>query len=210
MKTVKTQVVYQTNMDFDASEESIRKSGLVTSDVNPKGTLWFKFKDTETVFLAFHTGKLQVRWKNPEEKKTLFKIVKNLLVARSGEVLKVTSTHQTPEIPYPLPDAFKLYWCDEETEYVKKPSIEMTDVVQIRQDYVNGKMNKAFRRVLMLLRAQNSLPKWAVEMKDTFDLFNSESEAMKTDPFERMNPDRQRRILEYETAIVSEALKHWT
>lgn len=112
---MQTQVVYDTNADFDASEENIRTSGLVASHVNSKGTLVFNFKDTETVFLLFHTGILQVRWRSIEEKKTLFKLVKCLLAPLSGEALRVEPKSQLKEIMYR--EKVRTFWCEEEIDY---------------------------------------------------------------------------------------------
>ena len=64
---------------------------------------------------------MQVKWKNSQEKKVLLEIVKNLLVAQEGE-LKIRPSKQQVWIDYPPPSNFKLYWCDEETEFLKNPS----------------------------------------------------------------------------------------
>jgi hypothetical protein len=84
------------------------------------------------------------------------------------------------------------------------------EIERIKEDYVNRRIDKAYRRVRILRDANNSLPKaWVPEIRNTEDLLDEEFAAIKSDPFEGYNPDRQRRILEYEAVIVARALKHW-
>jgi hypothetical protein len=61
------------------------KNDLVKVDVTAKGMLWFMFKNNSTVFLLSPSGKLQVKWNNDSEKRTLFKLIKELLVAKPSE-----------------------------------------------------------------------------------------------------------------------------
>jgi hypothetical protein len=93
---------------------------LMASMTTQKQLLWFKFKDSETVFLLSPQGKLQVKWNSINEKTTLFRLIKNLLVPRDGQVLRITPKMQQPWIEYPPPEAFRLYWCEEVTEYSQK------------------------------------------------------------------------------------------
>ena len=51
--------------------------------------IWLKFKHTKTVFLISPYGKIEVAWKKLGEKKVLLKILKNLLVSKEGEKLKI-------------------------------------------------------------------------------------------------------------------------
>jgi hypothetical protein len=96
------------------------KNSLVVADRTEKGLLWFKFKDNNTVFLLSPLGKLQVKWSDVSEKRTLFRLIKNLLVARPSENLSITPLKQQTWIEYPVPDSFKLYWCDQATEFILK------------------------------------------------------------------------------------------
>ena len=112
------QVVYKSNVDFVASYENLAQpSSLTVADITQKGILWFRFKDTKTIFQIFPSGKIQVKWNNMEEKKTLLKLAKNLLVAKDGEKLWIKPDKQQVWIPYPVPESFRLYWCDEQSEY---------------------------------------------------------------------------------------------
>ena len=120
-----SQVVYQTNADWVASQEAMGKnSSLVMADTTAKGLLWFKFKDSQTVFQLSPMGKLQVKWNDLHEKKTLYKLVKNLLVANLNEKLVIKPLKQQMWIEYPVPESFKLYWCDQATEFVLKKAPE--------------------------------------------------------------------------------------
>lgn len=113
-------VVYETNADWTATYQNMANNPLVLAEPTEKGLLWFKFKDNTTVFQLSPMGKLQVKWKDVSEKKTLLRLVRYLLVARINEELKIEPLKQQTLIEYPVPDSFKLYWCDEETELVKK------------------------------------------------------------------------------------------
>jgi hypothetical protein len=115
---VLAQVVYETNADLIASHEAMVKNPLVVADVTEKGLLWFRFIDNRTVFLLSPLGKLQVKWNNVSEKRTLFRLVRNLLVPRPEEELWITPKKQQTWIEYPVPESFKLYWCDNMSEYV--------------------------------------------------------------------------------------------
>jgi len=119
-----SQVVYETNADLIASHEAMVKNPLVVADVTEKGLLWFRFIDNRTVFLLSPLGKLQVKWNDVSEKRTLFKLVRNLLVPRPDEKLSITPKKQQTWIDYPVPESFKLYWCDLESEFVLKKSNE--------------------------------------------------------------------------------------
>lgn len=119
---VPSQVVYQTNADWHATYEALVKNSLVIADTTQKGLIQFWFKDSPTLFMLAPTGKLQVKWKDVEEKKVLFKLVKNLLVAAPNEALVIKPLKQQIWIDYPVPDSFKVYWCSESTEYALKKS----------------------------------------------------------------------------------------
>ena len=103
---VLSQVVYETNADVAASYEAMVKNPLVVADRTEKGLLWFKFKDNRTIFLLSPLGKLQVKWNDVSEKRTLFRLVRNLLVPRPDETLSITPRKQQTWIDYPVPDSF--------------------------------------------------------------------------------------------------------
>ena len=109
------QVIYETNIDYEASFQKLADSKVVVADKTQKGLLWVRFFDTKTVFMFSVNGTLQVTWHNLEEKQILFSLVQKLLVAKEGQELKVTPTRQLTWIPYNTP--FKLNWCREEKEY---------------------------------------------------------------------------------------------
>src|SRR3990170_4943905 len=119
-----SQVVYETNADWTASQEAMAKNPLVVADVTEKGLLWFRFIDNHTVFLLSPMGKLQVKWTDVSEKRTLYRLVKNLLVAKPNEKLLIRPVKQQTWIEYPVPDSFKLYWCDIASEFFLKTSDE--------------------------------------------------------------------------------------
>ncbi len=127
---VLSQVVYETNADVAASYDAMVKNPLVVADRTEKGLLWFKFKDNRTVFLLSPLGKLQVKWNDVSEKRTLFRLIRNLLVPRPNEALSITPRKQQTWIDYPVPDSFKLYWCDQTTEFVLKKSPETREEEQ--------------------------------------------------------------------------------
>jgi hypothetical protein len=118
-----TQVVYQTNADWHATREALANNALMKSDTTEKGLIKFWFKNNPTLFMLTPTGKLQVKWSDVNEKKTLFNLLKNLLVSNPNEKLVIKPLKQQTWIDYPTPVPFKLYWCSEVTEFVlKKPS----------------------------------------------------------------------------------------
>ncbi|MBT0160422.1 hypothetical protein G4O51_10695 [Candidatus Bathyarchaeota archaeon A05DMB-2] len=120
-------MVYQTNADWHTTYEALVNNSLVIADTTQKGLIQFWFRDSPTLFMLAPTGKLQVKWNNYDEKKILFKLVKNLLVAGDGEKLVVKPLRQQVWIEYPVPQSFKLYWCSDATEYVlKKTAIEQS------------------------------------------------------------------------------------
>lgn len=114
------QVVYQTNADWHATYEALANNCLIKADTTEKGLIQFWFKDNPTLFMLSPNGKLQVKWSNLEEKKTLFKLVENLLVAVGNEKLIINPLKQQLWIEYPVPDSFKVYWCDQSSEYALK------------------------------------------------------------------------------------------
>lgn len=127
------QVVYESNLDFQDSYDALLKSSLFLTETNEKGMLSAKFKDTKTIFWIAPNGKIQVLWRSLEEKKVLLKILKNILVPKLDQKLWLRPTKQSLFIPYPPPRDFKLYWCEEETEYTKsitdKESEELNDKI---------------------------------------------------------------------------------
>ena len=119
------QVIYKTNIDYDASYQKLNDSKVVLADITPKGLLWVRFFDTKTVFMFSINGTLQVTWHDLKEKQILFSLIKKLLVAREGQELKIIPTRQRAWIPYNEP--FTLNWCREEKEYLPKPTPKPID-----------------------------------------------------------------------------------
>lgn len=109
------------------------KNPLVVADVTEKGLLWFRFKENPTVFLLSPAGKLQVKWRDVSEKKTLFRLVKNLLVPRLDEKLAIRPLKQQTWIEYPAPEKFRLYWCDETTDFVLKTTPDSKEGEKLSQ-----------------------------------------------------------------------------
>jgi len=134
VKPIPNQVVYETNADYNATWENLTKNPLVVTSVDrtEKGTLWFRLKGTKTVFILSPHGRLQVKWECEEEKKVLLEIVKNLLIPKNSK-LQIKPLKQQVWINYPEPENFKLYWCKEETEYVKKKAIEQGIIIETEE-----------------------------------------------------------------------------
>jgi hypothetical protein len=133
-----SQVVYQTNADYFDSVEAMAKNPLVVSETTAKGILTFRFVESKTVFLLSPQGKLQVKWNDISEKRTLYKLVKSLLVVKGNEKIVIKPLKQQAWIDYPVPDSFKLYWCDVATEYIlKKPeseSVKQSGVPKVKNE----------------------------------------------------------------------------
>jgi hypothetical protein len=119
-----SQVVYQTNADWHDSYDAMAKNTLVTVEETKKGLLWFHFIGSQTVFTLSPTGKLQVKWSDLNEKRILYKQIRNLLVAKPNEKLTIKPLKQQMWIEYPVPKSFKLYWCDQSTEFVLNKKAE--------------------------------------------------------------------------------------
>ena len=114
-----SQVIYQTNADWTLSYEAMANNPLVITYMTQKGLLQFNFTGSHTIFQLSAEGKLQVRWTDVSEKRTLFRLLKNLLIPKPNEKLSIKPLKQQTWIEYPTPN-FKLYWCDTETEYTLK------------------------------------------------------------------------------------------
>jgi hypothetical protein len=131
-----SQVIYQTNADWHDSYDALAKNTLVTVEQTKKGLLWFHFKESQTVFILSPTGKLQVKWRDLHEKRILYKQIKNLLVAKPDEKLTIKPLKQQMWIEYPVPESFKIYWCDHSNEFVlKKPSGSKTEEAPNEQQH---------------------------------------------------------------------------
>lgn len=122
-----SQVVYQTNADWHDSYDALAKNSLVTVEQTMKGLLWFHFKESRTVFVLSPAGKLQVKWRDLHEKRIFFKQIKNLLVAKPNEKLTIKPLKQQMWIEYPVPESFKIYWCDHWAEFGLKKTSETTE-----------------------------------------------------------------------------------
>jgi len=141
VREMPAQVVYQTNSDLIASYEAMVKNPLVVADMTEKGLLWFKFKDNHPVFQLSCEGKLQVKWTDVSEKRTLHRLVKNLLIAKANEKLVIKPLRQQTWIQYPAPESFKLYWCDIESEYtLKDPEKPTNPDIQVDSDLLKKRI----------------------------------------------------------------------
>lgn len=158
-----SQVVYQTNADWYATYEALVKNSLVKTDTTQKGLIQFWFKDNPTLFMLSPAGKLQVKWNDVEEKKVLFSLVKNLLVAAPNEELVITPLKQQIWIDYPVPDSFKVYWCSEASEFaLKKPVVGLS---KSRYDVERGK------RIAAMSAEIAEIKKAVDELKHEFRFF---------------------------------------
>jgi hypothetical protein len=125
-----TQILYETNIDSEATYQKLyeqRNSSEIPYSVSEtgKGLLRIQFKKSSTIFLISPGGKMQVTWRRVDEKRILLKLLRSLLVPLEGQRLMIRPINQQPMIPYPAPENFKLYWCDEKTEYMKYDSLQL-------------------------------------------------------------------------------------
>jgi hypothetical protein len=155
-----SQVVYQTNADWHDSYEAMVRNPLVKVHDTQKGLLTFWFRGSQTVFMLASTGKLQVRWSDLQEKRMLYKLVKNLLVANPNEKLVIKPLRQQTWIEYPVPESFKLYWCDVETEFVLKKPLENKE--EEKQDKSKS-ANKIFTRQMALMKEKEKMGTFGAE-----------------------------------------------
>jgi ABC-type sugar transport system permease subunit len=122
---IKSQIVYEINVDYETTYENLYQNSLLDNvHQTQKGLIWFRFKATQTVFIISPDGKMQVRWSNVAEKKILLKLLRNLLKPHEGQKLRIKPAKQQVWIPYPPPEPLKLYWCDEETRYIRMPKFK--------------------------------------------------------------------------------------
>jgi hypothetical protein len=149
-----SQVVYQTNADWHASSEALFHNPLLkTFSESDKGLLIFQFIDSPTIFILAPTGKLQVKWKDIEEKKILFRLIKNLLVAPPNEQLIIKPLKQQLWIEYPVPDPFKVYWCDQSSEFaLKKPIVPAKEEAPSKFSIELGRVRQALGELRHELR----------------------------------------------------------
>ena len=132
-----SQVVYQTNADWYESREALVNNSLVKADTTDKGLIKFWFRDNPTLFMLASTGKLQVKWNNIDEKRVLFRLIKNLLVAAPNETLLIKPLKQQVWVNYPVPESFKLFWCDQSTEFVLRKPSELKEEVKLSKFVIN-------------------------------------------------------------------------
>jgi len=135
---MKTQIVYETNADYEATYRKLAESQVIVAEKTEKGLIWFTVKGTKTVFTLSPYGRLQVKWNNPEEKKVLLKIIKTLIAPKQGQKFRMKPTGQQPFIRYPPPPNFKLWWCDEETEYHKQTAKRTSETLTHRRQLSLG------------------------------------------------------------------------
>lgn len=111
------QVLYQTNADYTASYEALYKSGIIDSiSQTEKGLITFRIGVTG--FVLSPNGKLQVKWSNLEEKKTLLETVKDLLIPKKGE-LTMNPLSQQLWLHHPQPPEIAVHWCNKKIRYAK-------------------------------------------------------------------------------------------
>jgi hypothetical protein len=112
------QVVYDTNIDYDATYQKLLESNRIITDITQKGLLWFKLKETGTHFLISRNGRLQVKWNSSKEKEELLNKIKTLLVPEQGEELRIRPVMQQLWVYYSQRNV-KIYWCERGHDYFK-------------------------------------------------------------------------------------------
>jgi hypothetical protein len=79
----------------------------------------------------------------------------------------------------------------------------------IREDFVNGQLDRAYARTMVLVNAGKVSEEWLERNGDLFKSLEEELQAIAKNSIEEFNPDRRKRIRRLKAAIVSEALKCW-
>jgi hypothetical protein len=143
IQALKTQIVYETNADYEKSYENICANVMMKAEKTQKGLIWFMFRKTNTAFMLSPNGKLQVKWNDSEEKIVLLKLLQNVLVPTQGQKLEIQPSRQQVWVTYPAPQDFKLYWCEEKTEYsqTKETNIGKTAIDRVLAE-VHTSMNQ--------------------------------------------------------------------
>ena len=90
-----------------------------------------------------------------------------------------------------------------ETEFI-------ADRNRIKEDYVNGRIQQAYRRTILLVSKGKVSKEWFKKYRHLFKSLNEQEQAIAKNSIERINPRRQQEIRRLKTAIVAEALKHWS
>jgi len=84
------------------------------------------------------------------------------------------------------------------------------EVSRIREDHVNGRIERAYRRTKLLIEAGKVSKGLLEKNRQLLRTLRAEEEAIAKYSIEQYNPDRRRRILRLKAAIVDQALKHWS
>jgi len=96
-----------------------------------------------------------------------------------------------------------------EKEEQSKEAAFLAEKSRIREDYVNGEISRAFRRTMLFINEGRVSKAWLQENRSLLESLYAENQEMERNSIEKFNPKRRERIRRLETAIVSEALRHW-
>jgi len=118
------------NLDFEKTVEKILRArellNCLENENHPARPCHVWFRDFHGVtFTLFHTGSMQVKWKDPKEKEILLKLLEPFLVPTPGENVDVTPVSQNVTVPYPT-RKIELYWCAERQIYVLQHQLSET------------------------------------------------------------------------------------
>jgi len=86
----------------------------------------------------------------------------------------------------------------------------LVDKSKIREDFVNGQLDRAYTRTRLLVDSGKVSKEWHRKHQDLLKTLDAELQATENITIEQFNLDRRRRIKKLEQSIVSEALKHWS
>jgi DNA-binding FadR family transcriptional regulator len=86
----------------------------------------------------------------------------------------------------------------------------LADKNRIKEDYVNGRIHQAYIRTMLLVNKGKVSKEWFKEYRHLFKSLDAQEQAIAKNSIEKHNPRRQQEIRRLKTAIVVEALKHWS
>ena len=86
----------------------------------------------------------------------------------------------------------------------------LADKNRIKEDYVNGQIEQAYKRTILLLNKGLVSKEWLKKNRHLLKSLDAEQQTIAKNSIERYNPRRREAIRKLKTAIVVEALKYWS
>jgi hypothetical protein len=109
------EVLYRSNLDWNASYKNLADSHLAVVEPTQKGILHVIFNKTDTIFCLSPNGMIQVYYKQAQDKIRLYPLLEKMLVPIEGQTLHIEPVHQVITVPYPPPPKTDPNWCKETT-----------------------------------------------------------------------------------------------